>query len=124
MSQPQRLILPSSAALSKSLQKAKTSNSIWKKKMNLLRNAIKSHVSVRTIKPTHAVPSFLRKSPKRFSTETDQQQPPQPDSSVNQFLESASRGKPEKHLFIFFPVLKLESYGLGFIQNPIFSFFP
>ncbi|XWS55748.1 hypothetical protein CRYUN_Cryun09bG0027200 [Craigia yunnanensis] len=60
--------------------------------MNLLRNAIKSHVSVRTIKPTHALPSFLRESPKRFSTETDQQQPPQPDSSVDQFLESASRG--------------------------------
>ncbi|XWS66969.1 hypothetical protein CRYUN_Cryun05aG0245900 [Craigia yunnanensis] len=60
--------------------------------MNLLRNAIKSHVSVRTIKLTHALPSFLRESPKRFSTETDQQQPPQPDASVDQFLESASRG--------------------------------
>ncbi|XP_022743422.1 uncharacterized protein LOC111294395 isoform X2 [Durio zibethinus] len=60
--------------------------------MNLLRNAIKSHVSVRTIRPIHALPSFLRESPKRFSTETDQPQPPQPDASVDQFLEAANRG--------------------------------
>ncbi|XVF76550.1 hypothetical protein PTKIN_Ptkin13bG0274700 [Pterospermum kingtungense] len=59
--------------------------------MNLLRNAVKSHVSVRTIKPTHALPSFLHQSPKRFSTETDQQ-PPQPDVSVDQILDSASKG--------------------------------
>ncbi|XVE76282.1 hypothetical protein DITRI_Ditri12bG0159500 [Diplodiscus trichospermus] len=60
--------------------------------MNLVRNAIQSHVLVRTIKPTHALPPFLRESPKRFSTETDQPQPPQPDVSVDQFLNSASKG--------------------------------
>ncbi|KAK6231516.1 hypothetical protein QUC31_011211 [Theobroma cacao] len=60
--------------------------------MNLLRNAIKSHVSVRTIRPMQALPSFLGASPKRFSTGTDEPQPPQPDASVNQFMESASKG--------------------------------
>ncbi|KAG8473012.1 hypothetical protein CXB51_034927 [Gossypium anomalum] len=61
--------------------------------MNILRNAIKLHVSVRTVKPTHVLPSFLREPPKRFSTEPDQQQQqPLPDASVNQFLDSASKG--------------------------------
>ncbi|OMO72677.1 hypothetical protein CCACVL1_17663 [Corchorus capsularis] len=61
--------------------------------MNLFRTAIKSHVSVRRIKPIHALPSFLRESPKCFCTGTDQpQQPPQPDASVHQFLDSADKG--------------------------------
>ncbi|KAL4323302.1 hypothetical protein GQ457_11G007660 [Hibiscus cannabinus] len=62
--------------------------------MNLLRNAIQSHVSVRTVKPIHALPSFLREPPRRFSTEPDQQQqqPPLPDASVDAFLDSASKG--------------------------------
>ncbi|KAB1994628.1 hypothetical protein ES319_D13G111400v1 [Gossypium barbadense] len=61
--------------------------------MNILRNAIKLHVSVRTVKPIHVLPSFLREPPKRFSTEPDQQQQqPLPDASVNQFLDSASKG--------------------------------
>ncbi|KAG4165676.1 hypothetical protein ERO13_A13G095390v2 [Gossypium hirsutum] len=61
--------------------------------MNILRNAIKLHVSVRTVKPTHVLPSFLREPPKRFSTEPDQQQQqPLPDASINQFLDSASKG--------------------------------
>ncbi|XP_052880671.1 uncharacterized protein LOC108457629 isoform X2 [Gossypium arboreum] len=61
--------------------------------MNILRNAIKLHVSVRTVKPTHVLPSFLSEPPKRFSTEPDQQQQqPLPDASINQFLDSASKG--------------------------------
>ncbi|KAB2048243.1 hypothetical protein ES319_A13G102200v1 [Gossypium barbadense] len=61
--------------------------------MNILRNAIKLHVSVRTVKPTHVLPSFRREPPKRFSTEPDQQQQqPLPDASINQFLDSASKG--------------------------------
>ncbi|TYG37142.1 hypothetical protein ES288_D13G118300v1 [Gossypium darwinii] len=61
--------------------------------MNILRNAIKLHVSVRTVKPIHVLPSFIREPPKRFSTEPDQQQQqPLPDASVNQFLDSASKG--------------------------------
>ncbi|XVF08004.1 hypothetical protein REPUB_Repub06bG0187900 [Reevesia pubescens] len=67
--------------------------------MNFLRNATKSHVSVRTIKPIHALPSFLRESPKRFCTETDQPQPPQSDASVDQFLQSASRGSVYARLY-------------------------
>ncbi|KAK8546331.1 hypothetical protein V6N13_067556 [Hibiscus sabdariffa] len=68
--------------------------------MNLLRNAIKSHVSVRTIKPTHALPSFFREPPRRFSTEPNQQQqPPVAEASVDQFLDSASKGFAYGKLF-------------------------
>ncbi|KAE8702494.1 putative Tetratricopeptide repeat-like superfamily protein [Hibiscus syriacus] len=60
--------------------------------MNILRNAIKSRVSVLTVKPTHALPSFLRESPRRFSTESNQRQPPSPEASVDAFIDSASKG--------------------------------
>ncbi|OMP03614.1 hypothetical protein COLO4_10310 [Corchorus olitorius] len=78
--------------------------------MNPLRTAIKSHVSVRTIKPIHALPSFLRESPKCFCTGTDQpQQPPQPDASVHQFIDSADKGFVYGSLHGFSKMLRFPS---------------
>ncbi|KAJ0087938.1 hypothetical protein Patl1_31978 [Pistacia atlantica] len=61
--------------------------------MNLLRNAIKSSLSLRTIKPSHGLPFFHRESPKCFSTETETETPASADgSSVDQFLHTPNKG--------------------------------
>ncbi|XP_024955706.1 uncharacterized protein LOC102606880 isoform X2 [Citrus sinensis] len=61
--------------------------------MSLLRNAIKSSVSLRTIKPIHSLPSLLRQSPKHFSTETEAPPPPPPnDASIDLFLQTPTKG--------------------------------
>lgn len=71
----------------------KTLITYYTKAMSLLRNAIKSSVSLRTIKPIHSLPSLLRQSPKHFSTETEAPPPPPPnDASIDLFLQTPTKG--------------------------------
>ncbi|XP_044463720.1 uncharacterized protein LOC123194540 [Mangifera indica] len=59
--------------------------------MSLLRAAIKSRFSLQAIRPSHALPFFLRESPKRFSTETET--PACADaSSIDPFLRTPNGG--------------------------------
>ncbi|KAJ4704791.1 putative Ribosomal protein S24e family protein [Melia azedarach] len=61
--------------------------------MSLLRNAIKSSVSLRAIKPSHGFPSLLRELPRRFSTETEAPPPPHvEDSFIDPFLQTPREG--------------------------------
>ncbi|KAK8651205.1 hypothetical protein V6N13_140817 [Hibiscus sabdariffa] len=64
--------------------------------MNLLRNAIKSHVSVRTIKPTHALPSFFREPPNRINNNRRWRKLP----SINSLIPPA-KFTPSKHFLGF-----------------------
>lgn len=71
----------------------KTLITYYSKAMSLLRNAIKSSVSLRAIKPIHSLPSLLCQSPKHFSTETEAPPPPPPnDASIDLFLQTPTKG--------------------------------
>lgn len=92
----------------------KTPITYYFKAMSLLRNTIKSSVSLRTIKPINSLPPLLRQSPKHFTTETEASPPPPPaasDPSIDLFLQTPNNGTKSIAFWLF--CVEIRVYGLG-----------